>query len=158
MRYSQHLGWRVDLLKLNKYIGGFGELGRAIYYVGVPQDGEAKSKQDKFLTFLSRNGYSVEQKDVKVIFADDGTETHKANLDVELVLDMTLQLPTYDHAVLVSGDGDFERALRVIRDNGKSFTVLGVDRMTAREIRLLAGSNYVDLAGLREQLEDTRQG
>jgi len=37
--------------------------------------------------------------------------TAKANLDIEIVVDMFNTVEQYDRVVLFSGDGDFERAI-----------------------------------------------
>ena len=80
----------------------------AYYYVGTGAPPEAQ--QQAYLGALARIGYSLVTKQIKTIFdPHTGESKQKANLDVEIVLDMFNTVDTYDMAVLVSGDGDFER-------------------------------------------------
>ena len=50
-------------------------------------------------------------------------------MDVEIVLDMFNTVDSYDMAILVSGDGDFERALNLLRARGKRFIVVSTDEI-----------------------------
>ena len=56
-----------------------------------------------FITWLSRNGFRVRTKLLRRY--EDGTT--KANLDMELAIDLLTQAPHIDVAIIVSGDGDF---------------------------------------------------
>lgn len=151
-------GWSIDFGKLRTYFDQFGQVINCIYYSGLSADPDDAKKQQGFFTFLINNRFSVEIKPMKEIKLKDGSSEFKANLDIELVLDLVNQADTYDHAVLVSGDGDFERALRVIRDKGKGFTVLSIPSMLARELRLLAGQHVVDINSLRSAIEKVNNG
>ena len=145
------LGWRIDWKRFRTFLEEFGDVVTCIYYTG--RDEDPGGSQHKFLHMLANNGFSIELKDVKTNFAHDGSWTKKANLDIELVLDMVNQIDNYDTAILVSGDGDFERALRLLRDRGKSVRVLSTQGMIAEEIRWFAGQDYIDFNELRGTLE-----
>jgi uncharacterized LabA/DUF88 family protein len=90
---------------------------------------------------------------LKTIIQDDGTEKRKANLDIEIVLDMFNTIDHYDMAVLFSGDGDFERPLRLLKARGKRFLVLSTQGFVAKEIREVAGMHYLDVQEIREHIE-----
>lgn len=83
----------------------------------------------------------------------DGTPTQKANLDIEIVLDIFNTIDLYDMAILVSGDGDFERPLQLLRVRGKRFLVLSTQGFVARELREVAGMHYIDFQDIRESVE-----
>jgi uncharacterized LabA/DUF88 family protein len=83
----------------------------------------------------------------------DGTPTQKANLDIEMVLDMFNTIDHYDLATLVSGDGDFERPLQLLRARGKRFIVLSTQGFIARELREVAGMHFIDFQDIRERVE-----
>jgi uncharacterized LabA/DUF88 family protein len=144
------IGWRIDYVKLLKWASAFGEIVDAIYYTGVDA---VEAKDQKFLDFLTYNGYSLETKNIKRILQTDGSYDAKANLDIEIVLDMFNTINCYDMAILLSGDGDFERALRLLKARGKQFKVLSVQGMVASEIRTFAGMHYIDIASLRSIIE-----
>jgi uncharacterized LabA/DUF88 family protein len=143
--------WWIDPKRLLHWIRQKGDLVDAFYYVGV--DGQSEPQQEGFLKALTYMGYCLVTKDLKTIVLQDGTERKKANLDVEIVLDMFNTIEHYDLAVLVSGDADFERPLELLRARGKKFLVLSTQGFVAREIRAVAGMHFVDFQDIREQVE-----
>jgi uncharacterized LabA/DUF88 family protein len=146
-----HLQWWIDPRKLLKWIDTKGEVVDAFYYVGVDIPSEAR--QDAFLKALTYMGYALVTKDLKTIVQEDGQVKKKANLDIEIVLDMFNTIDHYDMAVLVSGDGDFERPLQLLRSRGKKFIVLSTQAAVAREIREVAGRHFVDFKTIRKRVE-----
>ena len=149
--YTQkELNWKVDAQKLLDYCKGFGNVVEAIYYTGISNEGN----QRKFLDWLAYNGYSLVTKPLKTItdYAT-GQTTQKANLDVEIVLDMFNMIDRYDGCVLVSGDGDYERALQLLKSRGKEVKVISTRRCVASELVYATGVNYIDLLTIREMVE-----
>jgi uncharacterized LabA/DUF88 family protein len=55
----------------------------------------------------------------------------------------------------MSGDGDFERALEMVRSRGKRVAVVAYPDMTARELRNVVGRNYFDLRDLEQYIART---
>ena len=146
------LHWWIDPRKVLDYLARNGdEITDAVYYVGV--ENRMDQSQDNYLKALSYMGYCIEKKELKTIYLLDGTHKQKANLDVEIVLDMFNTIDLYDKAVLVSGDGDFERALRFLKARGKMFNVLSTSGIVAREIREIAGMHYIDFNDIRDFVE-----
>ncbi|MFZ7128577.1 MAG: NYN domain-containing protein [Desulfobacterales bacterium] len=146
------LKWWIDAEKLLDYLARDGEIVDATYYVGVGAPQEAY--QQAFLNRLMDIGYALETKEIKEIFDDvSGEIKKKANLDIEIVLDMFNTIDNYDMAVLVSGDGDFERPLRMLRARGKKFKVVSTKGFIAYELKKVAGMHYVDVNELRSELE-----
>ncbi|GLG01406.1 uncharacterized LabA/DUF88 family protein [Alicyclobacillus sacchari] len=145
------LKWNIDAQKLRDWAASKGELVDAFYYIGksAPSD----LREQKYLDMLAYSGYSLVTKEIKEILQDDGSITRKANLDIEIVLDMFNTIDNYDMAILVSGDGDFERPLQLLRARGKKFIVLSTAGFVASEIRMVAGMHFVDVANLRDELE-----
>ncbi len=150
--YTQRdMGWIVALDKFLSYLEEtYGNITDAYYYIGkgtLPAEG-----QQQFLDAVVESGYTLVTKTLKTIRNDDGTVKKKANLDIEIVLDMFNTIDTYDLAVLVSGDGDFDRALQQLRARGKEFFVFSTDEYVAKEIRQTAGRRYINLNGLKDCL------
>jgi uncharacterized LabA/DUF88 family protein len=99
-------------------------------------------------------GYTLVTKQIKTIYdSKTGTTKRKANLDIEIVLDMFNTLEHYDLAVLISGDGDFERALSLLRARGKQFLVIATDKFVARELLNVAGRHYIDLIDIKAEIQ-----
>lgn len=147
---QKDMGWNVDFIKLRKKFESYGDLVFNTYYVG--ENAPPDVKEAGFHTFLMLNGYSLETKTVKEFTDEDGTKRKKANLDIEIVLDMFNQVENYDLALLASGDGDFHRPLQLLRARGKRFFVFSTPKFAAREIRMLAGPDFKDLTNLKAEL------
>ncbi|MFH1880309.1 MAG: NYN domain-containing protein [Bacillota bacterium] len=148
---TKDLGYFLDPKKLLEFVSQFGEVTDAYYYTG--EDDLQDNKQRAYLDALSHMGYSLVTKRIKTIFdAQSGSTRRKANLDIEIVLDMFNAIDNYDMAVLVSGDGDFERALQLLKSRGKQFKVLATDNFIASEIRRIAGMHYINLSDIANQL------
>lgn len=147
---QKKLGWNIDSEKLLNYCRSYGELVEALYYTGENHDGNQK----KFLDKLAYIGYSLVTKPVKTICDYvTGQTTQKANLDIEIVLDMFNMIDRYDMAILISGDGDFERALTSLKSRGKEIKVISTRGCVASELVHTAGINYVDLLAIKEIIE-----
>ena len=58
----------------------------------------------------------------------------------------------YDKAVLLSGDGDFAVLAKYLISEGKSIHFLARGERTARAIRQLARSKFMDFNYLRERI------
>lgn len=84
-----------------------------------------------------------------------GDTARKANLDIEIVVDMFNTIDQYDMAILISGDGDFERALQLLRYKGKRVMVFSTEGYIAREIRNVVGGHYVDLPPCAARLKSS---
>ena len=137
------LGVRVDFKRLLGALTGGRSLIRALYYIGEwtddgfallqslrrarlvdggavytppdPAETERKrAQQQGFIRMLNRNGYQVVKKPVKV-FADGNT---KADLDIELAIDMLTLADRCDRMILVSGDSDFVPVVKAVGMRG----------------------------------------
>lgn len=150
---KEGLGWFADLKKLLDYIEvQYGEIADAFYYIG--KDAPPDARQQSFLDALPSMGYSVVSKPIKTIFdAKTGTTKKKANLDIEIVLDMFNTIDSYDLAVLVSGDGDFDRALQLLKARGKKTVVVATTGFIASELRATVGRHYIDLASIESSIK-----
>jgi uncharacterized LabA/DUF88 family protein len=136
------LGIRVDFKRLLGTLAGGRTLLRALYYIGEwteesysllqnlrrarlvggsaeyafdPAESERKRVQQQgFIRMLNRNGYQVVKKPVKV-FADGNT---KADLDIELAIDMLTLADKCERMILVSGDSDFVPVIKAVGMRG----------------------------------------
>ena len=153
--YTQKkMGWNIDAEKLLDYCKGFGQVVEATYYSGVSPESNQKKYHDK----LAYIGYSLVTKPVKTVYDQETKQTtQKANLDIEIVLDMFNTIDHYDMAILVSGDGDFERALQQLKARGKEVKVISTKGSVAIELVYAMGINYIDWLGIREIVERKSQ-
>ena len=132
----------IDYNKLLRVLLGDGRLLRAFFYTGVDAGAE---RQQGFLLWMRRNGFRVVQKELKTFY--DGTR--KANLDVEIAVDMLSLAGRYDTAVLVSGDEDFVYALNAVAYKGCRVEVAGFRSNTAPRLIDVADF-FIDLGDIAE--------
>jgi uncharacterized LabA/DUF88 family protein len=135
------LGIRVDFKRLLATLTAGRLLVRATYYIGEwsdegyalmanlrrarlvdggtpppdPAETERKrAQQQGFIRMLNRNGYQVTKRPV-LVFADGST---KAQIGVDVALDMLALVERCDRMVLVSGDGELTPAVRAVAARG----------------------------------------
>ncbi len=141
----------IDYNKLLRVLLGDGRLLRAFFYTGVDAGAE---RQQGFLLWMRRNGFRVVQKELKTFY--DGTR--KANLDVEIAVDMLSLAGKYDTAVLVSGDEDFVYAVNAVAYKGCRVEVAGFRSNTAPKLIDVADF-FIDLGEIGELVrKDASQG
>lgn len=107
----------------------------------------------KFYRDLDKFGYELRIKPTKVFTSTEGTTTTKANCDVDLTFDMMRYMSQYSEAVVLSGDGDFAPILEYLKRKKKKIRVLARSERTAREMRELAGEDFVDFKSIRKEVE-----
>jgi uncharacterized LabA/DUF88 family protein len=134
----------IDYNKLLRVLLGDGRLLRAFFYTGVDVGAE---RQQGFLLWMRRNGFRVIQKELKTFY--DGTR--KANLDVEIAVDMLSLAGRYDTAVLVSGDEDFVYAVNAVAYKGCRVEVAGFRSNTAPKLIDVADF-FIDLGEIAEKV------
>jgi uncharacterized LabA/DUF88 family protein len=142
---AREAGITIDYRKLLVDLTGDRSLVRAYAYTGIDPDNET---QKAFQQFLRDAGYKVVAKEIRR-FADGGM---KANLDIELVVDLIRLAPRLDAAVIVSGDGDFAPAIRAVQEMGVRVEVAGFRRNTSTDL-LEVADEYRDLTNLKARVE-----
>ncbi|MDO4244641.1 MAG: NYN domain-containing protein [Deinococcus sp.] len=147
---AKRLGWNFDHRKILEHFAGLGTLYNAFYYTAVPAP--IDDKQKRFVDALTYMGYTVRTRPLRENTDEHGDTSRRASLDIELVTDLLTTTERYDVAVLLSGDGDFERPVEVLRARGKRVIVASIPEMTSAELRN-AADEYVDLGHIRASVE-----
>jgi uncharacterized LabA/DUF88 family protein len=132
-------GVDIDYVTLLKASSAGRDLVRAYAYTGLDPDNE---NQRNFHDFLRRHGYKVVSKDIRKY----GDGKVKANLDIELVVDMMKTARNLDIAIVVSGDGDFASAIRAVQEMGVRVEVVS-----------FRGNTSSDLIDVADQFTDITQ-
>ena len=151
MFYAQQKnGWFFDPRRVLEYFNKPEvKLINAFWYTGLKDPQDQRGIRDALISL----GYTVRTKILKEYYDDvSGRYSQKANLDIEIVVDMFNTVDQYDEVVLFSGDGDFERAIELLRSKNTHITVVSTEGMIARELRN-ATDQYVDLNDIRYQIE-----
>jgi uncharacterized LabA/DUF88 family protein len=175
------LGIRVDFKRLLTTLTAGRTLLRAYYYIGEwseesyaqlqtlrrarlaegiaasvdPVENDRKrSQQQGFIRMLNRNGYQVVRKPVNV-FADGNT---KADINVELAVDMLSIARRCDRVILVTGDSDFLPLVRAVGQQGVRVQIVAIDHprlfpARAADDLLDAADEFTDLKELAPEIE-----
>ncbi|MBM0743985.1 NYN domain-containing protein [Phormidium sp. CLA17] len=132
----------VDYAKLLHYLTAQDNLVHVFFYTGCDPDNE---RQHGFLRWMGHNGFRVVTKNLEPCSRNG----KKANLDVEIAVDMMNLSPYCDTAVLVSGDGDFAYVVNAIAARGVRVEIVGLRSMTNSTL-IAAADCYVDLAEIQQ--------
>ena len=144
------LGIEIDYTKLLRRLTAGSRLFRAFFYTGVDR---ANEKQQGFLLWMRRNGYRVHSKDL--VQLPDGSK--KANLDVEIAVDMMSLVDCYDTAVVVSGDGYLAYAVDAASYEGVRIEVVSLRSMTSDSL-INVSDRYIDLDSIKDDIRKKSRG
>ncbi|MDL2335616.1 MAG: NYN domain-containing protein [Chloroflexota bacterium] len=131
-------GVDIDYVTLLKAATAGRDFVRAYAYTGLDPEND---NQRQFHSFLARSGYKVISKDIRKY----GDGRIKANLDIELVVDMMKTARNLDIAVVVSGDGDFASAIRAVQEMGVRVEVISFRGNTSSDL-IDAADLFTDIA------------
>jgi uncharacterized LabA/DUF88 family protein len=152
MFYAQQKnGWFFDPRRVLEHFTDDPDLMliNAFWYTGLKDPQDQRGFRDALISL----GYTVRTKVLKEYYDDNsGKYSQKANLDIDIVVDMFNTVDQYDRVILFSGDGDFERAIEFLRSKSTHITVISTEGMIARELRN-ATDRYIDLNDIRDQIE-----
>ena len=109
----------------------------------------------KFYQNLVEIGYTLRIKPVKV-FENDEITVRKANCDVDLTFDLMRYMSQYSSLIVLTGDGDFAPILEYLKKKKKNVTIMARWNRTAKEIRKIAGDQFIDFAQLKLSLRANR--
>ncbi len=142
---ASHLNIEVDYRRLLSSLVRGRRLLRAYFYTGVDPQNE---KQRGFLLWLNRHGHRVVSKDLTTL--PDGSR--RANMHVEMAVDMMRISEYCPNITLLGGDGNLAYALQVLSQRGTFIEVVSLQSMTSDSLIDLADS-YTDLADLRDEIK-----
>ena len=145
---SDRLRARFDWAKILDMLTRDRQLIRAIAYSPVHDDPGVSIETQRFVEPFLGKGYKVVTKPLKRF--QDGTI--KANVDIELALDIMEMLDRLDVVCLVSGDGDFQRLVEVVQSKGVRVEVVAVGNSAAGNLRN-AADYFIDL---QQRLREVR--
>ena len=176
------LGFQVDFRGLLRGLTEGGSLVRAYYYTGefdtdavehyinlhdtddpdlMRREMRTRLHKDRgFHRWLNRNGYKVVTKGVRVFKDADGEVSIKANVDIELAVDMLTIAERVDRVVLVSGDGDFVPLVERVASKGVRVVVVSTQNRRAQangyrasDLLIDAADEYISIEKIRNAIE-----
>ncbi len=143
-------GTDIDYVTLLKSATAGRDFVRAYAYTGLDPENE---NQRQFHAFLARSGYKVVSKDIRKY----GDGRIKANLDIELVVDLMRMATHLDVAVVVSGDGDFAPAIRAVQQMGVRVEVISFRGNTSSDLIEVADV-FADITQIARVEKGVRSG
>lgn len=124
---TQKFGWKMDWRKFRKFLADKYGVTRAYLFIGYMPE------MMNMYEFLHGLGYGIVLKptlDMHRVPSDEKKKADvekkpvKGNVDADLVLWTMKELPNYDKAILVTGDGDFFTLVEYLDKEGKLLKVL----------------------------------
>jgi uncharacterized LabA/DUF88 family protein len=114
------------------------------YYSGISDNPKYKSVKSA-IDWLSYNGYVTVTKPVRVM--EGGIM--RANMDVEIAVDVMAACPKLDHVVLFTGDGDFVYLLQTIQRLGVKVSIVSGAKQISDDLKRQA-DRFFDVSTLSE--------
>ena len=123
----QKMGWKMDWRKFRQYLQQEFNVTQAYMFIGYMPENEP------LYEYMHELGYLVVLKptlEMKVAAEPSGEEKSeskpptKGNVDADLVLYAMKELPNYQQALIVSGDGDFYGLIEYLAQQRKLLHVL----------------------------------
>ena len=129
-------GWRVDFRKLKRLLKKYCDLQFINYYVAIPDKSDNVFKGT--IDFLSKLEPNVNLKKKLLKYTPiAGKFMKKADVDVEITLDVVRNIDNLDVIIIMSGDSDFLGLKNyVIRDKNKNILFMAYKENMAWELRL----------------------
>lgn len=140
---KQDLGWEIDWARFRTYLQHKYRVTQAYLFIGfMPEHNDIYDE-------LQKAGFVLKFKPV----LPNGEGGVKGNVDADLVLQAMIDYSQYNHAVLVTSDGDFYSLARYLYDNKKLLAVLSPHRKTCSSLlRKSAKEKMVYMDSLKEKL------
>jgi uncharacterized LabA/DUF88 family protein len=121
----QRNGWKMDWRKFRQYLHDKYGVTHAYMFIGYMHDNESLYEYMHELGFLVVLKPTLEVKAPHDSSSDKPGDDEKektmikGNVDTELVLYALKEMPNYDKAIIVSGDGDFFSLVEYLKEQGK---------------------------------------
>jgi len=141
-------GWTLDWSRFRKYLELKHNVTKAFLFLGfIPEN------QDLY-TNLQKDGFVLIFK--PTLQYKDGTT--KGNVDAELVLQAMLELPNYQQAMIVTGDGDFYCLINYLNENEKlKYLLIPNQKKYSALLKKVAPGKILFMDNLKGKLEYKRK-
>lgn len=133
----QRLGWKMDWQKFRQYLRDTYNVSHAYMFIGYVPEFESMYQQlhDWGYLIVLKPTYDMTRPRPTEEDTSDGKNSPqtdkeeekkptKGNVDADLVLWAMKELPRYNQAVIVSGDGDFYGLIEYLAEQGKLLKLL----------------------------------
>lgn len=139
----KRLGWKLDFFRFRVYLREKYNVKIAYLFIGyLPENQDLYNSLQKYGYVLIFKP-TLKYKDGRI----------KGNCDAELVLQAMIDYPSYEKAIIVSGDGDFHCLVHYLSQQGKLGKVLIPDRNSYSALLKKFADKLTFLNDLRGKLE-----
>ncbi len=119
----QKVGWKMNWRVFREYLEKEFNVAKAFMFIGYMAENESLYEH------MHELGYLIALKQtVDLSAADKENDEHKptikGNIDADLVLYAMKEMPNYDKAIIVSGDGDFVSLIEYLEQQGKLLHIM----------------------------------
>lgn len=142
---TTRLNIKIDYTKLLRYLTKKRKLLRAYFYIAIDN---TDKKQQSFLLWMRYSGYRVITKEL--IQHPDGSK--KANLEVEIAVDMLTLARYCDAFVLLSGEEELTYAVNAVSYQGVRVEVVSLG-LTSSDSLLSVADCYSDLEDIKQNIQ-----
>jgi uncharacterized LabA/DUF88 family protein len=157
---TQRMGWKVDWRKFRQFLADKYGVSKAYMFIGYMSENEALYEYMHELGFLvvlkptvdvSSQADKDRPADPKKVPEEKEKSIVKGNVDAELVLYAMKELPNYQQAIIVSGDGDFFSLAEYLDEQGKLAHIMAPNWQYSSLLKPFE-SKIIRLDQLRRQL------
>ena len=154
---TRQLDFEVDLDALRKIFASAGNLLCSYYYIALKSEGPNEAST-AFLDMLQDMGWRTVSKPFRTV-GEPGSQVVKGSFEIEMTVDMMEQSQSIDHAVLISGNGDFTYLIDYLQRDGIRVTMVSSEEtpkpLMSKDLRRQADA-FIDLADLKPYITRTR--
>jgi uncharacterized LabA/DUF88 family protein len=124
----QKVGWKMDWRKFRDYLHKEYNVSRAFMFIGYMPEHEQMYEQLHDLGYLIVLKPTVGMNMTPEEKAKAEKALIKGNIDAELVLYAMKEMPNYNKAIIVSGDGDFYCLAEYLEQKGRLKSIMTPNR------------------------------
>lgn len=120
---TQNFGWKMNWRRFREFLAEQYGVSQAFMFIGyVPENEELyESMHEAGYAVVLKPTYDMSRPQIE---RETEERKIKGNIDADLVLWAMKELPSYDQAVIVTGDGDFYSLVEYLADQGKLRKIL----------------------------------
>lgn len=144
----KYKGWKLSFKRFFVYLQDKYKVDVAILFIGYV------NKYESLYRYLRQSGYTLIFK--PTIEYNNGHEVEiKGNVDAELVMHTLLEMPNYDKAIIVAGDGDYYCLVKHLKSTNRLAKLIIPNKFSYSSLLNEFHSNMAYVGDLRHKLEDT---
>jgi uncharacterized LabA/DUF88 family protein len=144
----KYKGWRLSFRRFFVYLQDKYKVNIAFLFIGYVK------KYESLYRYLRRAGYTIIFKPT-IKFNDGNGDEIKGNVDAELVMHTMLEMPNYDKAIIIAGDGDYYCLIKHLESENKLLKLFIPNKFSYSSLLNEFHSYMAYVSDLRHKLEET---